>query len=160
MDPTLKALWEMIEAGGRTAQAFGLNRLLGQSYALLYLSDQPLSLDEIAENLGVSKGSISIACRQLEAWAAVRRIWKKGDRRDYYEAEVNMGRLIREGILTALNKKLDTAKVQFERSLQILDGEAGDGPRVEFLRERLAQAEKVRSRISRMVGSPMVRKLL
>ncbi len=71
MDSLHPAKREMIEAGGRTAQSFGLNRLLGQIYVLLYLTPHPLTLDDIAQALGVSKASVSIACRQLESWAAV-----------------------------------------------------------------------------------------
>ncbi|MFH1026858.1 MAG: MarR family transcriptional regulator, partial [Pseudomonadota bacterium] len=89
----------MIEAGGRTAQSFGLNRLFGQIYILLYLSDEACSLDLLAEQLGVSKASVSIACRQLETWGAVHRSWVKGDRRDYYVAETNFNNILRNGLL-------------------------------------------------------------
>ena len=91
------AKWEMVEAGGRTSQAFGLSRLFGQIYTYLYLSPEPQSLDELAEGLGVSKASVSIAARQLESWGALRCIWKRGDRRDYYEAETDFRRLDQQG---------------------------------------------------------------
>ena len=56
MDTLHAAKWEMVEAGGRTVQSFGLNRLFGQIYVLLYLSDEPQSLDSLARQLGVSIG--------------------------------------------------------------------------------------------------------
>lgn len=63
-----------------------LNRVCGQIYALLYLSPKPLSLDDIVDELGVSKGSVSVNIRILEDYKLVRKIWVKGSRKDYYEA--------------------------------------------------------------------------
>lgn len=63
-----------------------LNRVCGQIYALLFLSSEPLSLDDIVMELGVSKGNVSINIRILEDYKLVRKVWVKGSRRDYYEA--------------------------------------------------------------------------
>ena len=150
----------MIEAGGRTAQSFGLSRLLGQIYTLLYLNKGALSLDAIAESLGVSKASVSIACRQLESWGAVKRSWVKGDRRDYYVAETDFRRILGNGLLGSVLKKLDSAKVQIERSLGLLESRAGDSEDAEFLRDRLKEAEEFRNKISRLLDNPIVRTLL
>lgn len=154
------ARWEMVEAGGRTAQTFGLNRLLGQIYIYLYLSPDPLCLDELADALGMSKASISIACRQLQSWGALRQIWKKGDRKDYYEAETDFGRLLDGGLLDALAKKLDSAGVQFERSLKYVNECGENGQKAEFLRERIRRAENYRKRIVGVINNPLVRKIL
>lgn len=150
----------MIEAGGRTAQSFGLSRLLGQIYTLLYLSDGALSLDSIAESLGVSKASISIACRQLESWGALKRSWVKGDRRDYYVAETDFRRILGNGLLASVLKKLDSAKVQIERSLSLLENGQGSGADGEFLRERLKEADEFRSKMTRLLDNPLVKTLL
>ncbi len=154
------AKWEMVEAGGRTAQSFGLNRLLGRIYVYLYLCSDPQSLDAMAAELGVSKASVSIACRQLESWGAVRREWKKGDRKDYYVAETDLGRIIDNGLLASLSKKLDSAKVQIERSLELIAGQGGDSEEVEFLRARLQEAEKYRARFAGLLENPLLRRIL
>lgn len=160
MSPIHAALWEMIEAGGRTAQSFGLNRLFGQIYIYLYLSDGAQSLDEIAEQLGVSKASVSISCRQLESWGAVRHIWKKGDRKDYYAAETDLGQLINGGLMSSVNKKLDSARVQIERSLGLLGQNGPQDAKLKFLKQRLKDAESRRARISALLNNPLLRKLL
>lgn len=160
MDPIQAAKWEMIEAGGRTAQSFGLNRLFGQIYMLLYLAHEPQSLDALAEQLGVSKASISISCRQLEAWGAVRRVWKKGDRKDYYEAETNFGRIINNGLLASINKKLDSAQVQIERSLELLEQSGAPEEKKHFLRKRLKEAEEYRVKGAKLLNNPIVKKFL
>ncbi len=161
MSPLHSATWEMIEAGGRTAQSFGLSRLFGQIYVLLYLSQEAQSLDEIANQLGVSKASVSIACRQLESWGALRCGWKKGDRRDYYQAETDIGGLINGGLMTSVNKKLESARVQIERSLDLLSqNSAASDEHVKFLKQRLQEAETRRARIAALLNNPLVRKLL
>ena len=154
-----KAQLEMIEAGGRTAHSFGLSRLFGQLYVLLYLSEEALNLDEIVERLGVSKASVSTCCRQLESWSAVRRVWKKGDRRDYYEAETNLGQILRSGLMDSLGRKLDYARIQIERGLEMLEQDDGNGTEAEFLKQRLEEAEQYRVRISNVLNNPIIRKL-
>ncbi len=155
-----RAAWEMVEAGGRTAESFGFNRLLGQIYTLLYLSADLLSLDALAERLGVSKASCSIACRQLSSWGAVRCVRKAGDRRDYYEAELEMSALLAGGLLPSLNKKLESARIQIERSLRLLDESAGAGQDVAFMRKRLKDAEQRRARLARLINHPLLRRML
>ena len=160
MDPVQSAKWEMIEAGGRTAQSFGLNRLFGQIYILLYLNDGPLSLDSLADQLGVSKASVSIACRQLESWGAIHKSWVKGDRKDYYVAETSFNHILGNGLLASVSKKLDSARVQIGRSLEMIEKSGLDGAKVEFLRKRLSEADGYRSRVERLLNNPLVRKLL
>lgn len=150
----------MIEAGGRTAQSFGLNRLLGQLYTLLYLSDEPQSLDAISAHLGVSKASASIACRQLESWGALHRVWQKGDRKDYYSAESDFSAILNNGLLASITKKLDTARMQIERSLQLLQQEGGSDRQIEFLRKRLQDAERFRAKVRRVIDNPLVKRIL
>jgi len=160
MEPLQQARWEVIEAGGRTAQSFGLSRLLGQIYVLLYLSEGPQSLDDICQALGVSKASVSIACRQLEGWGAVRRAWKKGDRRDYYEAETDMRALLNNGLLISISKKLSSAKLQIERSLAMLQASGDGDAQAGFLKRRLERADQYRARLESLIQNPILRRLL
>lgn len=149
----------MLEAGGRTAASFGLNRLLGQIYTLLYLSEEPLSLDAVAAQIRVSKASCSIACRQLAGWGAVRCSRRPGDRRDYYVAETDFGHLLRGGILPSLAKKLESARIQIERSLALLEQPAAGGNET-FVRKRLREAENRRARLVKLIDHPLLRRLL
>ena len=81
-----KVRLEMIEACGRLCQLLGLPRTTGQIYGLLYLALEPLSLNDIAIFLQISKGSASNGTRQLASWGAIKGVWIQGDRRDYYQA--------------------------------------------------------------------------
>ena len=150
----------MIEAGGRTVQSFGLNRLLGQIYTLLYLHPEPMSLDAMAAELSVSKASVSIACRQLASWGAIRQVWQRGDRKDYYTAERDFRAILNNGILESIRKKLDSAQRQVERNLKMLEDEGMDDAHTSFVRDRLKEADRFRSRIQRLIDNPLVRKVL
>lgn len=160
MDNTSKAKWEMIEAGARTAESFGLNALLGRIYMTLYLQNKEQSLDEVADFLGVSKASISIACRQLESWGAVRKVYVKGDRKDYYQAESSLRHIFNNGFLASVSKKLQSARIQIERSLSYLNEAEENHPDKEFLEKRLAEAERYRKKIENLIDNPVVRKLV
>src|SRR5579859_498382 len=151
---------KFIEAGGNTTQSFGFGRILGQLFALLYLSAKPLCLDDIARELGVSKASVSTTVRQLAQWAAVRRVWVKGDRKDYYEAETDFGAMLRHGLLTTFRKKLETAGTQIgnvESTLQRAMEKIDDGEREEMqvVAERLERAKNFHNKLHGMLNNPV-----
>ena len=151
---------ELIEAGGRTVQSFGLNRLLGQIYTLLALHPDPLCLDDIAAELSVSKASVSISCRQLAGWGAVRQVWLRGDRKDYYTAETDFRTLLNSGILDSFRKKLDSAERQLERTRQTVSQNGDSIEHREYLIERLQEADIIRARIRQLIDNPLVRKMV
>lgn len=96
----------MIEACSRVCQLVGLPRSVGQIYGLLYLSVDPQSLDDMARILGVSKASASTGTRQLMTWGAIRPVWVHGERKDYFEAVLDFGALIRRSYADFLKPKL------------------------------------------------------
>lgn len=68
------------EMGGR----WGINRTVGQIYALLYVSPDPLCAEEIVEALGISRSNVSMSLRELQAWNLVLLRHRPDDRRDFY----------------------------------------------------------------------------
>lgn len=93
-----------METMGRITAFWGFSKIMGQLYGLLYLSPGPLTLDEMAESLAVSKGNVSINIRALERWSMVRQVWVKGDRKDFYEAETDFWKIVK-GVLQEREKK-------------------------------------------------------
>src|SRR5205085_8251500 len=82
---------------GAAASTSGVLSLLqGRIFALLYLQQAPLALDEIASELQQSKSNISINIRGLIEWHLVRRIAVAGSRKDHYEAATNFWRVMQE----------------------------------------------------------------
>ena len=106
-----------IEAGGNTTHGFGLGRLIGRMYAMIYLHPRPLSLEQIADRLQISKASASTTVRQLKKWHAVTSVEIEGDRRDFYQVETRFSLVIQNGLLPSLQKKLRSAGAQINRTL-------------------------------------------
>lgn len=107
--PSLQAQMEEVSKGfinnlGRVADFFGFNRLMGQLYAVLFLSPEPLTLDDMVKKLESSKGNVSINIRALERWGLVRQIYKWADRKNYYEAEPDIWKAV-SGILQERERK-------------------------------------------------------
>lgn len=85
---------------------FGLNNIMAQLYALLYLQNKTMSLDEMADRLKISKGSVSVNIRALENYGVVRQVWVKGSRRDHYEAETDIYKVIMDRIKSLAQGRL------------------------------------------------------
>ena len=155
----IQARDNIIESAGRTTQGFGLGRIIGQLYALLFFSPKPMSLDDMGGELKVSKGSVSTNIRELEKWGAVRQIWIKGDRKDYYEAEVDFLRIIKDGILPFFRRKLDSSFVATSESKELIqinhkNIKPRDKELTHFYTERLDLIKKAQSRLSLLLKLP------
>ncbi|HSC80538.1 MAG TPA: GbsR/MarR family transcriptional regulator [Chitinolyticbacter sp.] len=71
---------------GEMGSRWGINRTVGQIYALLFISPQPLNADEIAETLSFSRSNVSMGMKELMSWRLARMSHRSGDRREYFEA--------------------------------------------------------------------------
>jgi DNA-binding transcriptional regulator GbsR (MarR family) len=71
---------------GEMGSRWGINRTVGQIYALLFVSEQPLNADDIAEALAFSRSNVSMGLKELESWRLVRLQHLLGDRREYFSA--------------------------------------------------------------------------
>jgi len=69
---------------------WGVNRSVSQIHALLYLSDRPMSAEEIADTLWLARSNVSNSIKELQAWNLIRRVPIKGERRDLFEAETDV----------------------------------------------------------------------
>lgn len=69
---------------------WGVNRSVAQIQALLFLSDRPITAEEIADTLGLARSNVSNSLRELLNWKLIRRAPVLGDRRDHYEAETDL----------------------------------------------------------------------
>lgn len=71
---------------GEMGSRWGINRTVGQIYALLFISAQPLTADDLTERLGVSRSNVSMGLKELSSWRLVKLSHQPGDRRDFYSA--------------------------------------------------------------------------
>lgn len=74
---------------------WGINRTVGQIYALIFISERPLNADEIAELLAFSRSNVSMGLKELQAWRLVQLRHLPGDRREYFEAPQDVWEIFR-----------------------------------------------------------------
>ena len=75
---------------GEMGSRWGINRTVGQIYALLYVSSKPLNADDLGESLGFSRSNVSMGLKELQAWNLVKLIHQPNDRREYFLAPEDM----------------------------------------------------------------------
>ena len=86
---------EFVSHFGEMGSRWGINRTVGQIYALLYLSPKPLCADEIAETLEFSRSNVSMGLKELQAWRLARLRHFAGDRREFFEAPPDVWEIFR-----------------------------------------------------------------
>lgn len=77
----------VIETIAKNMNLYGVTDSIGRLYGMLYFHDHPMTLDEMKEELGMSKTSMSTSVRVLQELKMVEKVWKKGIRKDLYQAE-------------------------------------------------------------------------
>nr|WP_315465170.1 GbsR/MarR family transcriptional regulator [uncultured Rhodoferax sp.] len=80
---------------GEMGSRWGINRTVGQIYALLYVSAKPLNADEIGAALAFSRSNVSMGLKELQSWNLVRLIHQPDDRREYFQAPEDVWAIFR-----------------------------------------------------------------
>lgn len=121
LDPIMQAVHDsMLDGLGQLADYFGFNRVMGQLYAALLLSPDPLSLDDLLNILGKSKASVSMNMRTLEHMGIVREVWVRETRKKYYEAETDMWKILTNVMGSRELRDIDRALDVLENNIQKL----------------------------------------
>ena len=160
-----RPLWREAElavadALGHLMVFWGFKRHVGRIWAVLYLSPYPLTTVALAETLGISQSAVSVSLAELLRWGAVKKTWLRGDRRDFYEVEPRIWKLVRRVLeRRELNLITETADV-LSRAQRSLDGigptaNEADQARIDYMRRRLAKLSSLTK-----VGHRLVRALL
>ena len=151
---------ELIDVGGRLAQAAGLPRSVGEIYGLLYLSENPLSAPEIGKALSISKGSVSTGTRQLLALGFIRKVWMQAERKDHFEAVLELGDMLRSAYdrifkVRAQNaeRRLDSVQDSLELSREEMTPEE-----YALIQERLKRLAKIQKRTKQLL--PLIERLI
>ncbi|MCP5280109.1 MAG: GbsR/MarR family transcriptional regulator [Rhodoferax sp.] len=80
---------------GEMGSRWGINRTVGQIYALLYVTPEPLNADQLGESLGFSRSNVSMGLKELQSWGLVRLIHLPNDRREYFQAPEDVWAIFR-----------------------------------------------------------------
>lgn len=119
------AVLKVADAVGALIEAWGFKRNMGRMWTVLYLEDHPLNATDLGERLGLSTGAVSMLLTELQEWGAIKKAWVVGERKEHYEAETNIwkmvSRVFRERELQWVKSALDA----FESANADLDANEG-----------------------------------
>jgi len=139
-----------IRRWGEMGQTWGINRTMAEIHALLYIVGLPLCTDDVMERLHISRGNASMSLRALCDWGIIRRLHKRGERREYFESLSDVWEMF--SIIAAERKRreMDPVLETIKQCQQML-GEAALGKSaaqletVQITRRRLAGMEEFMS---------------
>ena len=121
------AVQEFVLRWGDMGGQWGVNRSVAQIQALLYVSDRPLTAEEVADTLGLARSNVSNSIRELITWKLVRRVPVLGDRRDHYEAEADLWQILTRIARGRKEREIDPAVAAIHKALQAADGDPAIG---------------------------------
>ena len=134
---------DLIHVIGEKAEKFGFSRIAGQLEGLLLFTNQPMSLDEMAERLEVSKGSVSTNIRLLERWKVVRKVYHRGARKNFYEIRGNIWDIETEIMSTVVKDEIERVKSLMSNSETDLTAIRGttkeENEEIAFLQQRFSE---------------------
>ena len=82
------------EVIGGLMEFWGFKAVMGRMWTILYLSPEPLPAAELGERLQASTGAVSMALTDLQKWGVVHKAWRPGERRDFYEPETSIWKMV------------------------------------------------------------------
>lgn len=98
---------QFIQAWGVLGSKWGINRTMAQLHALLMISPEPLSAEEIMEELQISRGNVNMNIRELMDWGLVDKIHKSGERKEYFSAEKDIWKVTKQVALERKKRELE-----------------------------------------------------
>jgi len=85
---------KIADAVGALIEHWGFKRNMGRVWAVLYLEQAPLSAADLGERLSLSSGAMSMLLGELSQWGVIKKAWVPGERRDFYEAETSIWKMV------------------------------------------------------------------
>jgi DNA-binding transcriptional regulator GbsR (MarR family) len=118
MEHAKDTVQQFVDAWGAMGALWGINRSVARVHALLMATEAPLSLDEIAEKLQISKGNASMSLRELRTFGVVRQIEVPADRRDFYVTEPDVWTMFFRILKERKRREFDPALDAIHRLLE------------------------------------------
>lgn len=135
---------EVIDTFVRMAGVLSLPRSVGELYGLLFISPEPLCINDCMQKLNISKGSTSQGLKILRSFGAVNTVYVPGDRRDFFEAETALRKIVTGFVNEQVRPHLENGKDQLARLERL--GAEEDPDSQEFFTERIAHLKNWQKR--------------
>ena len=118
LDPTTE---NFILHWGELGSRWGLNRTVAQIHALLYISPNPLTAEEISDILGIARSTVSTGLRELSTWGVVKVVHVLGDRRDHFEVIGDVWEMFRAVLHERKRRELDPALAVLRETITAME---------------------------------------
>jgi DNA-binding transcriptional regulator GbsR (MarR family) len=140
---------------GSMGASWGVNRSVSQVHALLYVSEPPLTAEDIAAQLGMARSNVSTSLKELLAWDLIRRVPILSDRRDFFAAETDVWNIVTRIAAGRKLRELDPAAAALRECIVAAEAD-GDVSRVatERLRDMLEFVERTTRWYDQMLALP------
>lgn len=150
MKPALSELQkEIVDIFVRVAGALSLPRSVGELYGVLFISPEPMCMDDLMRKLKISKGSTSQGLKILRSFGAVQTVYVAGDRRDFFTAEAGLRTIVSGFVNEQVRPHLENGKARMARIEQLMDSE--EPGRKEFIAERIERLQRWQKRASALL---------
>jgi DNA-binding transcriptional regulator GbsR (MarR family) len=130
---------------GEMGSRWGINRTVGQIYALIYLSEKPLNAEDISEALGFSRSNVSMGLKELDSWRLVRLKHLPGDRRDYYTSPEDIWEIVRTLVEERRKREIEPTLTMLRDILL----ETPEGPAERHAQARMRQMHELIEMLTR-----------
>ena len=124
---------------GEMGSRWGINRTVGQIYALLFLEAAPLNAEQIVERLGFSRSNVSMGLKELQAWNLVRLKHLPDDRRDYFTTPDDLWEIVRTLVDERKKREIDPTLSKL-RELQM---QTPSSPAEEHAHQRIGELREL-----------------
>lgn len=109
---------------------WGVNRSVAQIHALLYLATSPMNAEQISDSLGIARSNVSNSLKELVSWKLIRRVPIAGDRREHFEAEVDVWEMAMRIAEGRKEREIDPATSALGQCVAKAESEPGLNPEV------------------------------
>jgi HTH-type transcriptional regulator, glycine betaine synthesis regulator len=120
-DPAHEAEMLAAEAIGDVIEHWGFRRVLGRVWTVLFIAVDPLPAAAIGERLSLSSGAVSMSLTELQRWGVVRRVFRPGDRKEYFEAETDFWKMISKVFDERERLLAESVRGRLERAVALLE---------------------------------------
>ena len=144
------------DAIGDVIEHWGFRKPLGRAWTVLYLADDALCAAELGERLAMSAGAVSMTLTELQRWGVVRRVWKPGERKEFYEAETDFWKMISRVVHDRERSLVASVRERLEQSRALLrkaHSTAANRARIERVGKLLTFATMAESVIESFLAS-------
>lgn len=121
----IEAKQQFVSSWGAFGTHWGINRTMAQIHALLLISPDPMTQDDIMEDLNISRGNTNMNIRELINWGLVERVLLSGERKEYFTAEKDIWKVVKQIVKERKKRELEPM-LQLLDKLEAVEGDKRD----------------------------------